>query len=195
MLHNNLQNLIYAFWGGASIAIGSLLYLNVGGICGALGFSIGLYLILWFKLHLYTGKIGYISKPIDAANLFFILLGNIIGCFVCFIVQPHPIAIQLITTKLEANLFIVFIKAVLCGILIYAAVEQYKLGISYAPIIAVPAFILCGAEHCIADICFFIAAGDWRLDFIPFIFIVIFGNSVGSILFRLTLRKNIGIIK
>lgn len=100
-----------------------------------------------------------------------------------------PIAQSLVTAKLEASLIEVFIKAVICGILIFVAVEQYNQGRDYAPIIAVPAFILCGAEHCIADICFLIASGTFTVEFIPFILVVILGNSVGSLITRFATRR------
>lgn len=99
------------------------------------------------------------------------------------IMLHNPIAQGIMIAKLQNNLIIVFFKAVICGILIYAAVDQFKNGKEYAPLIAVPAFILCGAEHCIADICFFISAGILNWNFIPFLLVVIIGNSIGSLLF------------
>ena len=184
MWKNNILNFIKAILAGLAIGIGAMIFLSLGGIAGAIGFTIGLYLILWFGLNLYTGKVGYATTPTDWANLWFMLLGNIIGCFVMLIVFMNPVAQTLILAKLAVPPIIVFIKAIICGVLIYAAVDQYKRGREYAPIIAVPAFILCGAEHCIADICFFIAAGLPMFEFLPFISIVVIGNSIGSLLFK-----------
>ena len=184
MWKDNLSNFAKAILAGLAIGIGALVFLSLGGIAGAIGFTIGLYLVLWFGLNLYTGKVGYASKPYDWVNLLWMFMGNVLGCLIMFMVFENPVAQLLILTKLATPPLIVFIKAILCGILIYAAVDQYKKGKEYAPIIAVPAFILCGAEHCIADICFFIAAGLPLLEFLPFISIVIIGNSIGSILFH-----------
>lgn len=182
---NNLIEYNKAILAGAAIAIGAMLYLTVGGVAGAIGFTIGLYLVLWYGLNLYTGKVGHASSWKDWLNLLFMLIGNIIGTLLVVMILPHPAAIAAITAKLTVPLWIVFLKAVVCGILIYAGVDQYKKGHRYAPIIAVPAFILCGAEHCIADFCFFVAAGAiMPTTFIPFILIVILGNSIGSLLFR-----------
>lgn len=94
----------------------------------------------------------------------------------------NPIAQGIVIAKLQDNLIMVFFKAIICGMLIYAAVDQFKKGREYAPLIAVPAFILCGAEHCIADICFFISAGVLTWNFVPFLLVVIVGNSMGSLL-------------
>lgn len=55
---NNLIEYNKAILAGAAIAIGAMLYLIVGGVAGAIGFTIGLYLVLWYGLNLYTGKVG-----------------------------------------------------------------------------------------------------------------------------------------
>jgi formate/nitrite transporter FocA (FNT family) len=181
-LMNFFNNFFISVFGGIAIGIGSLIFLNLGGVAGMVGFSIGLYLILWFHLNLYTGKIGYVTKR-TIGSTFLILLGNLIGCLLMLIFPPAPAAVALMATKLATPWYLVFIKSIICGILIYAAVEQYKQGKEYAPIIAVPAFIACGAEHCIADFCFALLAGP-SLSFIPFFLLVVAGNSIGSIIFR-----------
>lgn len=170
-----------------SIAIAAQLYLLIGGIPGAIGFTIGLYLVLWCKFNLFTGKVGYAELKLNSVSkLLLILIGNIIGCF---FISYLPIAQSLIAAKLEVSLIEVFVKAVICGILIFVAVEQYNQGREYAPMIAVPAFILCGAEHCIADICFLIASRTFTIEFIPFILVVILGNSIGSLITRFATRR------
>ena len=43
---------------GGAITIGAIIYCALyGGVAAAILFSVGLYLVLWFKLNLYTGKI------------------------------------------------------------------------------------------------------------------------------------------
>ena len=44
---------------GIAIAIGAYINLKLGGIAGAVFFSVGLYLVCNFGLNLYTGKVGY----------------------------------------------------------------------------------------------------------------------------------------
>jgi len=56
-------------------------------------------------------------------------------------------------------------------------------------LICVPAFILFGAEHCVADICYAASAHYYSLELFLFIFIVVIGNSVGSLLFRLITKE------
>jgi formate/nitrite transporter FocA (FNT family) len=181
----HLKEFIKSIAAGAAIAIGTSIYLALGGWIGAVFFAIGLYLILWFKFNLYTGKVGYIKSIKDTPNLFAIFIGNLIGCCLIFILLPSAAAATIVATKLSISLWLVLIKAIICGILIYAAVEQYKQGKEYAPALAVPAFILCGAEHSIADLCFLMAAGVFNLEAIIFILVVAIGNGIGSLLTRM----------
>ena len=182
MLH--LKEFIKSIAAGASIAIGTTIYLALGGWIGAAFFAIGLYLILWFKFNLYSGKVGYINSIKETPNLFIIFIGNLIGCCLIFLIFPSTAATTIMLTKLSVSLWIVLIKGIVCGVLIYAAVQQYKKGKEYAPALAVPAFILCGAEHSIADLCFLMAAGIFNLEAIIFICVVAVGNAIGSLAIR-----------
>ena len=47
------------------IAIASYIYLSVGGIVGAIMFSIGLLTILNMQFKLFTGSVGYIKSKND----------------------------------------------------------------------------------------------------------------------------------
>lgn len=176
--------LIKSVGAGVAIAIGTLIYLNLLNWVGAVFFSIGLYLVLWFGLNLYTGKVGYIKSKRDVIDVLFIFLGNAIGCALMFCSFGNAAAITIASAKLAQPLWLAAIRAVLCGILIYAGVDQYKKGKEYAPIIAVPAFILLGAEHSIADLCFFFAAGAFTPQAALFILVIAIGNAIGSLLWR-----------
>ena len=46
-------------------------------------------------------------------------------------------------------------------------------------------FILCGFEHCVANMFYFSVARSWSFKTILYIFIMILGNSIGSILIAL----------
>lgn len=61
------------------IAIASYIYLSVGGIVGAIMFSIGLLTILNMQFKLFTGSVGYIKSKNDIKDNLIILSGNIIG--------------------------------------------------------------------------------------------------------------------
>ena len=46
-------------------------------------------------------------------------------------------------------------------------------------------FILCGFEHCIANMFYFSVARSWSFKTILYTFVMILGNSIGSILIAL----------
>lgn len=161
--------------GGFSIAIGFLCYMNCYNPLGAVIFSIGLYLVLWNNFFLFTGRIGYCKTKKDFLQALQILIGNAFGCSLSLI---YSLPKNIIENKLNQPLYIVFIKGFICGILIHVAVDFYKKGKTLAPLLAVPAFILCGAEHCIADLCFMFAGRTF--DFL-FLLVVIIGNTCGSL--------------
>ena len=174
-----MNNFIKSIFAGIAIAIGALINLKIGGIAGAVFFSVGLYLVCVFNLNLYTGKVGYTGI---IKNLL-ILLGNLIGSLILYF-YPMDNAKFVIKTKMNTPLYITFINAIICGILIYAAVEAFKKGKEYMIVICVPAFILFGAEHCIADICYAASAHALSWNLTLMIAIVVLGNSIGSIIFR-----------
>lgn len=180
----NIALIIKSIFAGFCIGMGAYLYLQVGGVIGAFLFSIGLLSILLLNYKLYTGFIGYVEKPRDLLTALKILIGNIVGC--CIIPFRHEKAVELIMAKSATPLHIMFSKAVLCGILIYIAVEAWKSKREWITALAVASFILCGAEHSIADVCYLVIS---NLQFTPrhllMIAIIVIGNGVGSYFARL----------
>lgn len=179
-----LKNFSKSILAGCAIVIGAAAYVSIGGFQGAIIFSIGLYLVLWYGLDLYTGKVGYANNIKDVGKLILIFIGNALGCALALIIPPGAIVVGITANKLATPLFYAFMKAIICGILIYAGVDQYRKQKEYAPLIAVPAFILAGAEHCIADLCYFIMARCFTIEALIFIIIVAIGNAIGSLLWR-----------
>ena len=65
---------------GMFIGIGCLAYLSsTDKIIGALLFTVGLFVILTFKLNLFTGKICYIIEKKNYLEVVITLIGNFIG--------------------------------------------------------------------------------------------------------------------
>ena len=172
-------SLLKSIFAGIAIAIGAYINLKIGGIPGAVLFSVGLFLVCNFGLNLYTGKVGYtgIIKNLP------ILLGNLIGAMILYF-YPIEKAVEIVSNKLNTPYYLTFINAFICGVLIYAAVEAFKRGKDYMVFICVPAFILFGAEHCVADMCYFASARMFSLKILVFTTIVVLGNSLGSLFFR-----------
>ncbi len=195
-----LDYLIKSIFAGIMIGIAGTVYLRVdNNIVGAFLFSIGLLVICMYGMNLYTGKIGYIliNKLNYIYELLITILGNFIGTFLVarlvLLTRFKSVsdkAVDLVNLKLNDNLFSIFILAVLCGILMYIAVNNYKkinneIGKYSCIFMCVMVFILSGFEHSIANMYYISVANLLSLKSLLYIFIMILGNSVGSILIAL----------
>lgn len=195
-----LDYLIKSIFAGIMIGIAGTVYLRVdNNIVGALLFSIGLLVICMYGMNLYTGKIGYIliNKLNYIYELLITILGNFIGTFLVarlvLLTRFKSVsdkAVDLVNLKLSDNLLSIFILAVLCGILMYIAVNNYKkinneIGKYSCIFMCVMVFILSGFEHSIANMYYISVANLLSLKSLLYILIMILGNSVGSILIAL----------
>lgn len=196
-----MKDFIKSVLAGIMIGIGGTIYLSIDNkIVGASLFGIGLFMIVIYGFNLYTGKIGYL---VDNFNFKYIkmlvitLIGNFIGTFfVGYILKftriyslIHDKAKLLVNVKLDDSLISILILAFFCGILMYLAVNTYKenkdiskyLGVFLGVIV----FILCGFEHCIANMYYFSVANIWNLNTLLYLLIMILGNSLGGMLIPL----------
>lgn len=188
--------LIKGIYAGIMIGIGGTVFLSVSNtVMGSFLFSIGLLMICMYGMNLYTGKIGYvlINKFNYIYELLLSLLGNFVGTFlVAFLIRNTRYstlckrALSISNIKLSDNLLSIFILSIFCGILMYLAVNNYKkatneIGKYIGIFLCVMVFILCGFEHCVANMYYFSLAG---LSFksLLYLLIMILGNSAGSIL-------------
>ena len=178
--------LIQSIWAGIAISIGAMVYTNIGGPVGALFFSIGLLMVFFLKFKLYTGLIGYVNNLNSLLICAIVLIGNFIGASASLLIPAH-LAVPIAAAKLEMPWFIAIAKGAVCGTLIYTAVHCFKNGYWYITLIAVPAFILAGSEHSIADMCYFIGARMITWESLGFIGLVALGNAVGAILLHQSL--------
>ncbi len=174
---------------GLMIALGCYVYLACSNkIVGALLFSIGLITVNQFGLVLFTGKIGLARKLNESPYLIATLFFNTVGVLVLTFL-PYEGVGAVVQSKLQAPLYEAFLKGVVCGILIYISVVKKENII--VTLIAVPAFILSGAEHSVADICFIFAAREFSFEAVFFVFTVVLGNAVGSIGFSLLTEEKV----
>lgn len=194
-----LKTFIKAIAAGLSISIGAAAYLSCSNkIVGALLFTAGLFTICFFGLNLYTGKIGYIldsSHPLDCLTVW---VGNILGCmcggallrFVLPYLADSGRAVTL--SKLELSVPRAIVLGIFCGILMYIAVHNFKenpnyLGKCVGILVCIPAFIICGFEHCIANVVYFtlgIRSVSELLPMLALTLAVSAANALGAILFR-----------
>lgn len=185
---------------GLMIVIGCSVYLACENkVVGAVFFSIALLTICYKGYSLFTGKVGFLPEKHekeDVSVLLLGLLGNAIAtCAIGFIVgaaMPELRAAAIISynAKLAKVWYEVFVRAVLCGVLMYVAVSVYKENKSIVGILfAVPVFILSGFEHSIADMGYFAISGVASAKAFGFIVTVIVGNALGGILLPLITGK------
>lgn len=153
---------------GFFIGIASFVYLNVGGVIGALGFSLGLVLVCMFSANLFTVKAGEVDLKNELGKLFgVILVGNFIGCIITAGICSIPVISDVVgeslrktlETRYSTTVLEAISKAVMCGVIIDCIVYAYKKTKNVVPVLlGVPVFILCGFYHSIAD-CFYYALG------------------------------------
>ena len=207
-----LKTFTFGVLAALAIALGafSSLFLKTGNdaitqVLQAFIFTIGLFLICCLGFYLYTGKIGYIlgAKKKFVIDLPIILIGNFAGAALFgytfyFLIQSGNLttvaeALEKIYVIKAANAMTaegfgsLFIKGILCGMCVFLAVYLYanvkNPGFKYLGLILpIMAFVLCGFEHCIANVFYFSAANKWDANAVLNIVYVTVGNSIGSII-------------
>lgn len=200
--------LINSFLAALMIIIGCIVYLQVGGIFGAILFSFALLTICSRGYHLYTGRVGLvsISTGIKLWEKFLycavILLLNFVftylfGTFIRNVGIGVEVAQQMCAVKLTKLALETFVDGLLCGVIMYVAVQIFLENKSvFGILIGVPVFIMAGFEHSIADMGYLSIAGYWQQDkAVPFILLVIAGNTLGSIFVALGENIVYGLLK
>lgn len=198
---------------GILLCIGCAVYMSVDSKpLGAFLFSLGLFAIITFQLGLYTGKVGYVAvrPPRYIIEVLFTVFGNAIGaCIGGSLLNLTRLGAafsekssSIIDAKFSDSPLSILVLAIFCGILMFTAVEGFARSKSsgnypaslFLVIIPVMVFILCGFNHCVADMAYFFISRCYRLDDAPFYFLlVIIGNAIGCMLIpmmkKLSLNK------
>ena len=183
---------------GLCIALGGGAFLSIENkVTGAVAFTIGLFVICSYGFHLFTGKVCYVldNDGRFAAMLPVIWIGNVVGTWcVAFLERQTRIgaamterAVGMVDVKLSDSLLSVFILAIFCNLLIYIAVEGFarhphELGKYLSLFFGVSIFILCGFEHCVANMYYISMANAWSGKALIFILVNTLGNAVGGLL-------------
>ncbi len=198
-----LSQFINAVIGGMMIGIGGCVSLSCDNkYVGSALFSLGLFAIIQFGFGLYTGKIGYVPlrKPAYLSECLFTLLGNALGTFIDAILLRQTRIFSAISEKAAVSVDVktrdslasAFILAIFCGILMFTAVENARLSNAagghvektVGTMLCIMVFILCGFNHCIADMFYIFLTGTLN-EAAAYLPIVIVGNSIGGMLFPL----------
>lgn len=181
-----MSEFIKAILAGAAISIGGIVFLSCDvKYVGAFLFSTGLVTVCMFGFNLYTGKIGYV---IENDKIFFVdtllsIVGNCVGCILIGLIKSPVGSVEIIcANKLDKSIPAVLVDAALCGLLIYICVDIFKKKKTIAGILlCIPTFILCGFEHSIADMFYFINARMINAESVVFILVVVLGNAIGGL--------------
>jgi len=203
------KNFIYGILAGLSIALGGAAYITCiyygSPILGSVFFSCGLLLVCAFSFKLYTGQIGKVfeNNKKFILDLLIMYLGNFVGAMIIGIIfylsVPNDSFKEVVETVSKSKLLLInnngtawykmLAQSFLCGILVYFAVEIFKTaehgfikGIGL--ILCVAVFVVCGFQHCIANM-FYLSASlflfTYPLESILGILLSTLGNSLGAI--------------
>ena len=199
-----LRTFLYAVMAGMCIALGGAVFLSLENkVLGAMFFTVGLFTICTFGFALYTGKVCYIFENDGkyVCDVAVIWLGNLVGTWgtaMLFSMTRIGAALSekaagLCQIKLDDGLGSIFILGIFCNLMIFIAVDGFRnnpheIGKYLALFFGVMVFILCGFEHCIANMFYISMAGMWSMEAFGFIIVNTLGNAVGGWLVPL-LRK------
>ena len=164
------------------IGLGDFVLLKIGDPFGPFLFSFGLLGVCMLGLNLFTGKCGFIFEDgIKLRDILLILITNLFAGYLIgllFGVMDNSImdaaAAKVASWGMSGEFFL---KSVMCGSIMYLAVELYRRGTKLGILIGVPLFIFCGFQHSIANV---ITMGIAQ-SFSWTIFLCALGNFVGSI--------------
>ena len=183
-----------SLWSGILIGLAGWIFVSVGGgLLGSILFAIGLLCVVLFGSFLYTGKAGsWNFRPFtfrqDVWGLVKVLLGNIIGCGIIGVIaimsgtlEINETLTGIIQSRESHDAFQTIARGIGCGILMELAVWSYReKGTVLGVLFCVPAFIMSGFYHSVADAFYYIAAYDrldvWALWVYP---LTVIGNFIG----------------
>ena len=199
-MREKAASFLYSVLGGVCIGIGGVVFLSCENkVVGAVFFCLGLFAICTFGFNLFTGKVGYIFEqpPRYAAFVASVWLGNLVGTgLVGYGIRLTRIAgitekaAVMCQTKLDDSLPSIFILSVLCNILMFIAVDGFKnnpheVGKYIGIFLGVTVFILCGFEHCVANMFYFSAANVWGGRALLYMLVMTLGNACGGVIIPL----------
>ena len=206
--------LVSSILAGMCIALGGTVFLRLkdaftgGNVIGAILFTVGLLTICTRGYGLFTGKVCYIfdNNLHYFWNTLLIWLGNLIGTGIFALAERmtgicggkgiDAVAQAMVTAKMADSLVSLFILGIICNIFIFIAVNGYaknphEVGKYVALFMGVTCFILCGSEHCVADMYYWWVSGALvasPAQSLLCLSVITAGNLAGGVLFPLLER-------
>ena len=200
----SMSTFLQSILAGISISLGGTAFLMCENkITGAIFFTVGLFCVCVFGFSLFTGKVCYVfdNDWRYALRLPLIWLGNLLGAlFTGMLLLQTRLGPALLEkagdvcrTKLSQEYLSAFILAFFCDIMIYIAVEGYKnipheVGKYLALFFGVTVFVICGFEHCVANMFYFTVGEAWNLEAVIYLLVMTLGNAIGGVFLPLMRR-------
>lgn len=182
---------------GACIGIAATIYLKLGGVVGAVLFAFGLIAVVSLQLNLFTGKAQFVwgRQGESYSWLALMLLCNIVGCALVM-AAVNTDALQqtaegIIAMRLERGIIPCGFLSIGCGLIMSTAVQGVAKNNNWWPLLfGVPAFIICGFPHCVADAFYLVCCsarfwGENVAGIAAFYIAIVIGNYLGCNLYRL----------
>ena len=196
-----LTAFLNAVLAGVCISLGALAYLSIESkVAGSLFFFVGLFAVCTNGFSLFTGKVAYVFERDWSFRLDIpiIWIGNLVGTALMGTLTRMTRlsavverAMAVTDTKLSDDMLSIFILAIFCNLLIFVAVDGFarnphEIGKYIALLFGVCCFVVCGFEHCVANMFYFTAAGAWSGHAVLYVLIMTLGNSVGGVILPLS---------
>ena len=193
-----VRTFAYGVMAGFFVSIGGTAFLSIENrVVAALFFTTGLFAISNYGFNLFTGKVCYLldNGPRYLWDLALIWLGNLGGTLIATallgLTRVHPAlaetAAPLVAAKLGDGLLSVFVLSVFCNVLIFIAVDGYRiipdaLGKYLALFLGVAVFAISGFEHCVANMYYFTMGGARSGRAVLYLLVMTVGNAVGGVI-------------
>ena len=191
-----------SIFAGLLIGIAGLVFLNVGGLGGAVLFAFGLMCVTTCKALLFTGKAGFLPYK-ESMQLIPMVLLNAVGCLVTAYIAMQATNPKMLSTldtimaaREAASWYNLLIASIGTGVIVTLAVYGVRKG-SYLPLLyGVPVFIMCGLPHSIADAFYYWVAilnGDFASWMVVGWLMSVIGNYIGCNLPRWCMGKEFAV--
>lgn len=162
---------------------------------GAALFSLGLITIIQYQAWLFTGKIGYVfDRQYNIKDYIIMLVANCVGAVLVvdagILARPAMVdeILAVSSAKYDKLFASLLFSGMLCGACVYIAVSVKHI---FVTLMAVTVFIICGFEHCIADIPYLLCRRDITFIMILKWLTIVVGNSVGALIMHSLYRSKI----
>lgn len=168
---------------GCLIGLGGYVSLSVGKPLGPFLFSIGILLVIFYQLNLYTGKLS--SLPFttlttsfrSSISLLVMFLFNMFGTWLISLIATPDIiynSFSIVKIGFSQSFLHVLLLSIPTGFLMTSAVRAKDTIIT---ILCVSTFIFCGLHHSVADTFYMHCTHQYS---IIYIFATVIGNFIGG---------------